>query len=229
MTPVKGWLDPEARATLDAVLSRWAAPGMCNPAEETPCLDGTPSQAAIDGDTRSAGQRNHDALTALGRALLASGDLGHHNGLPASIIVSVSLAELESGTGKAHTGGGTWLPMSDVIRLASHAHHYLRIYDGAKELALYHSKRLASPGQRMVLYAGDREDNALLLPRVTMALVVADRKETSTTTGPAPTAQSRRFPALYAILSHDSGNPDVSAWVSGRGRGNRTTNTSSVA
>ncbi|OQZ89647.1 DUF222 domain-containing protein, partial [Mycolicibacter arupensis] len=78
---------------------------------------------AIDADARSAGQRNHDALTAMGRALLASGDLGQHNGLPATIIVSTSLADLESGTGKAHTGGGTWLPMRDVIAMASHAHH----------------------------------------------------------------------------------------------------------
>jgi hypothetical protein len=156
MTPINGWLTPEARATFDAVLARWAAPGMCNPDDDTPCLNGTPSQAAIDADTRSAGQRNHDALTALGRAMLASGDLGQHHGLPASIVVSVSLPALESGAGKAHTGGGSWLPMSDVVRLASHAHHYLRIYDGAKELALYHTKRLASPGQRIVLYAKER-------------------------------------------------------------------------
>ncbi len=46
--------------------------------------------------------------------------------------------------------------MTDLIRLASHAHHYLRIYAGAKELAMYHTKRIASPGQRIVLYAKDR-------------------------------------------------------------------------
>ncbi|OBK83230.1 hypothetical protein A5649_06765 [Mycolicibacter heraklionensis] len=156
MTPIKGCLDPQARATWDAVLARWAAPGMCNPDDPTPCVKGTPSQAAIDADTRSAAQRNHDALTAMGRALLASGELGQHNGLPASIIVSTTLADLEAGIGKAHTGGGTWLPMRDVIAMASHAHHYLRIYDGAKELALFHTKRLASPGQRIVLYAKER-------------------------------------------------------------------------
>jgi len=156
MTPIKGYLDPQARATLDAVLARWAAPGMCNPNDATPCTDGTPSQAAIDTDTRSAAQRNHDALTAMGRGLLASGELGQHNGLPASIIVSTTLADLEAGTGKAHTGGGSWLPISDVIALASHAHHYLRIYNGAKELALFHTRRLASPGQRIVLYARER-------------------------------------------------------------------------
>jgi hypothetical protein len=163
MTPINGYLTPEARATLDPVLARWAAPGMCNPDDENPCLDGTPSQTAIDADQRSAGQRNHDALTAMGRALLASGALGQHNGLPVSIIVSTSLAEIEAaaGTGltggaKAITGGATWLPMSDLIRLASHAHHYLRIYDGAKELTLYHTKRIASPAQRIVLYAKER-------------------------------------------------------------------------
>ncbi|WP_141681736.1 HNH endonuclease signature motif containing protein, partial [Mycobacterium malmoense] len=48
------------------------------------------------------------------------------------------------------------LPMSDVIRLARHAHHYLAVFDNAKPVALYHTKRLASPGQRIVLYAKDR-------------------------------------------------------------------------
>ncbi|MEO8814787.1 MAG: HNH endonuclease signature motif containing protein [Mycobacterium sp.] len=156
MSPIKGWLTPDARATLDAVFARWAAPAMCNPNDETPCVDGTPTRAAIDGDHRSAGQRNHDALTALGRAMLMSGKLGQHNGLRASIVVSTTLAELEAATGKAITGGGTWLPMSDVIRLAGHAHHYLRIFHGAKEIALYHTKRIATPGQRLVLYAKER-------------------------------------------------------------------------
>jgi hypothetical protein len=156
MSAVSGWLTPEARATIDAVFAKLAAPGMCNPADETPCTAGTPSQAAIQGDTRSAGQRNHDALNAGLRALLASGDLGQHNGLPASIIVTTTLKELEAGAGRGLTGGGTLLPMSDVIRLGSHAHHYLAIFDKGKALALYHTKRLASPAQRIVLYAKDR-------------------------------------------------------------------------
>jgi hypothetical protein len=156
MSPISGYLTPEARATLDAVFAKLAAPGMCNSADETPCVSGTPSQAAIQGDTRSLGQRNHDALLAAARALLASGELGQHNGLPASIIVTTTLQELEAGAGKALTGGGTLLPMSDVIRLAGHAHHYLAIFDKGKALALYHTKRLASPAQRIVLYAKDR-------------------------------------------------------------------------
>src|SRR5271156_470612 len=156
MSPIRGYLTPEARATLDAVFAKLAAPGMCNPADIEPCVSGTPSQEAIEHDTRSAAQRNHDAFNAAGRALLASGDLGQHNGLPASIIVSTTLQDLEAGAGKALTGGGTLLPMSDVIRLASHAHHYLAIFDKGQALALYHTKRLASPAQRIVLYAKDR-------------------------------------------------------------------------
>ncbi|WP_139825423.1 HNH endonuclease signature motif containing protein, partial [Mycobacterium conspicuum] len=98
----------------------------------------------------------HDALLAGLRALIASGQLGQHNGLPVSIIVTTTLKELEAGAGKARTGGGALLPMSDVIRLASHAHHYLAIFDGTKPLALHHGKRFASPAQRIMLCAKDR-------------------------------------------------------------------------
>ena len=55
MSPISGMLDPEARATLEAVLAKWASPGMCNPDDETPCVDGTPSDAAIHNDQRSPG------------------------------------------------------------------------------------------------------------------------------------------------------------------------------
>ncbi|MCF1815313.1 HNH endonuclease, partial [Mycobacterium intracellulare subsp. intracellulare] len=156
MSELRGLITPELRATFEAVEAKLGAPGMCNPLDDTPCVDGTPSQEAIDRDTRSKAQRGHDALLAALRAMLASGDLGQHNGLPASIIVTTTLQELEAAAGRALTGGGTILPMSDVIRLARHAHHYLAIFDKGKALALYHTKRLASPGQRIVLYAKDR-------------------------------------------------------------------------
>ncbi len=156
MSALRGWLTPEARATLEAVLAKLAAPGMCNPLDDTPCVDGPPSEEAIEHDTRSTAQRNHDALLAALRALLASGKLGQHNGLPASIIVTTTLGELEAAAGCGLTGGGSILPMSDVIRLARHARQYLAIFDKGKALALYHTKRLASPAQRIVLYAKDR-------------------------------------------------------------------------
>ncbi len=158
MSEVRGLLDPEARALWDAVSAKSAAPGMCNPDDENPCIDGEPPAENLSADLRSTGQRNHDALKAMCRAMLASGQLGSHKGLPVTMVISTTLKELESGTGHAVTGGGSLLPMSEVIRQASAAHHYLVIFDDHTEVPLYlgRAKRLASPGQRIVLYARDR-------------------------------------------------------------------------
>jgi hypothetical protein len=125
MSQLSGWVTPQLRATIEAVWAKLAAPGMCNADDDSPTVDGPPPEEAAQRDARSAGQRHHDALLTGLRALLASGKLGQHNGLPASIIVTTTLKDLESGCGKALSGGGTLLPMKDVIRLASHAHHYL--------------------------------------------------------------------------------------------------------
>jgi hypothetical protein len=64
MSSITGYLTPEARATIDAVLAKLAAPGMCNPEDDTPCVEGSPSEQAVGNDTRSCAQRNHDALNA---------------------------------------------------------------------------------------------------------------------------------------------------------------------
>ena len=156
MSELRALLTPEARAGIEAVLAKTAAPGMCNPDDDAPVVDGPPDDDAVQRDSRSPAQRNHDGLNAALRALLASGDLGQHNGLPATIVVTTTLNDLEAAAGTALTGGGGLLPMSDVIRMARHAHHYLAIFDRGQAVGLYHTKRLASPGQRIVLYAKDR-------------------------------------------------------------------------
>jgi hypothetical protein len=157
MTPYNGNLDPEAAAIWEAIMAKYAAPGMCNPDDDTPCTDGHPTDEQIHADTRTAAQRQHDALKAAGRIVLSTGKLGHLNGLPVTVIVSTTLAELESAAGHALTAGGTLIPMADLIRMAAHAHHYLAIFDGnGRALHLGRSKRIASPDQRIVLYAKDR-------------------------------------------------------------------------
>lgn len=155
---IHGRLTPEARATLAPILSRYGAPGMCNPADEHPCTTGTPSTDAIAADTRTVAERNHDALVAIGRNALSSGELGRHNGLPVTIVVSTTLRELETRTGSGLTTSGTRLPIADVIRLAAHAHHYLAVYENHRQVPLYlgRSKRIASPAQRLVLHNRDR-------------------------------------------------------------------------
>jgi hypothetical protein len=149
---------PELRANIDAWLSRFAAPGVCNPDDQTPCIAGEPDDEQVRTDTRSPAQRQHDALNALVRGQLGDPKLGHHNGLPVTVIVSTTLQELTSGTGRAVTGGGTLLPMPDVIRMARHAYHYLAVFDKHSERPLYlgRTRRIASPDQRVVLYAKDR-------------------------------------------------------------------------
>ena len=154
--PVRGELTPEAWATLEAIFAKFAAPGMCNPDDPEPCTSGTPSQAQIDNDHRSLAQRQHDALVVVGRIALMSG-LGDLNGLPVSIIIRTTLQDLESRAGVGVTGGGTIVPIKDVIRLGAHAHHSLAVFDGAtgSALDLFRTKRIASPAQRLMLIARD--------------------------------------------------------------------------
>lgn len=88
---------------------------------------------------------------------LASGELGSHHGLPVTVVVTTTLTEIEDAAGVAITGGGTWLPMRDLVRTASHAHHYLTIFgDDGRPLHLGRTKRIASADQRIVLHAKDR-------------------------------------------------------------------------
>lgn len=180
MRRISGYADAELSCYLEAIDAAWAAPGKCNPDDDYPDVDGTPDNepdtaetdtqtastpsesatetAPVNKDTRTQPQRCHDAWKAVARAMLASGTLGQHNGLPVSVVISTTLRELLAGTGIATTGGDTILTMRDVIRMAAHAHHYLIIFDDHREIPLYlgRTKRLASVGQRIVLYARDR-------------------------------------------------------------------------
>lgn len=155
---ISGWLNPELRAGLDAVNAKTAAPGMCNPDDEKPCTSGRPTQEQIDADTRNPAQRTHDALLSMTRNALMSGDLGQHNGLPVSIVVTTTLQELHAGAGTAVTTSGTRMSIPDVIRLAAHAWHYLAIYDKHTNLPLHlgRTRRIATPAQRLMLFARDR-------------------------------------------------------------------------
>jgi hypothetical protein len=157
MTKMDATLTPEAWALYEAIFAKWGAPGMCNPADEHTCVSGTPSQEQIDADHRSLAQRQHDALVAVGRSVLAGGELGRHNGLPTTVIIRTTLQDLESRAGIGVTGGGTVIPIRDVIRLAAHANNYLAVFDAAtgSALDLFRTRRVASPSQRIMLIARD--------------------------------------------------------------------------
>ncbi|OZD40636.1 hypothetical protein CH252_28595 [Rhodococcus sp. 06-1477-1B] len=113
--------------------------------------------AAAARDRRTQNERRHDALKMALRHTLASGTLGTHRGLPVTAIVTMSLKDLESGCGYAMTATGSRVSIRDAIRMASHAHHYLTIFDdNGRALYLGRSKRIASADQRIVLIARDR-------------------------------------------------------------------------
>lgn len=149
---------PELRAALEALFAKFAAPGMCNPDDQTPTVEGEPGPEVAARDRRLTAQRQHDALVAVTRSQLGNPALGKHNGLPVTIIATATVEQLSTASGYAVTGGGTLLPITDLIRMASHAYHYLCVFDKHTERAIYlgRSKRIASADQRIVLHAKDR-------------------------------------------------------------------------
>ncbi|KAA0107945.1 HNH endonuclease signature motif containing protein [Mycolicibacterium sp. P1-5] len=148
--------DPELRSELDAWMAKFAAPGVCNPADENPTV--APTDQIAQQDSRSCAQRQHDALKALVRGQLGNPKFGQHNGLPVTVIATATVQDLQSRTGHAVTAGGTLLPIPDLIRMSAHAYQYLALFDGVDGRALWlgRTKRIASADQRIMLHAKHR-------------------------------------------------------------------------
>jgi hypothetical protein len=127
-----------------------------------------------------------------------SSELGSHQGLPVTITATVNLEDLQAKTGMARTGGGTLLPVSDLIRMAGHAYNYLLVFDNAKRCELYRgrSTRLATPAQRLVLYATERGDRptraaAERTSNKYLANAAAERTSNKYSAPPAPACPPR--------------------------------------
>ncbi len=141
MSRISGELDPMTRALVDAAFSAAARP------------------VAEDGvaDPRSAAQRNHDALATLCRNALAGGELPSNRGLPATVVVTMGLADLDRRAGTASTASGGTVPVRDLLRRAADAKWLPCVLDSTGQvLHLGTGQRLASPAQRLALYARDR-------------------------------------------------------------------------
>ena len=152
MSRLTGLLDPEARAYFEAIDAA-VRPGRHQP------------EASTDRDVRSPAQRCHDALKLGLKTAIASGGLGVHRGHPVTVVVTTTLAELNKAAdpsaptpAPARTGGGSRLPMRDLIAMAANAIHYLAVFDEHTERPLYlgRQKRVATADQRLICYARDR-------------------------------------------------------------------------
>lgn len=108
-------------------------------------------------DTRTTSQRLHDALREAMESLLSSGTLPRQGGLPATILVTIKLTDLEARVGFATTAHGGLVPTSEVIRHARKARIIDMVLDPhGNPLYLGRRRRLASDAIRHALTVRDR-------------------------------------------------------------------------
>lgn len=118
-----------------------------------------PPTPLLDSQWRTKSQYLHDAVEAAFDLLLRAQTLGRLNGLPTTVVVTTTLQELQAGAGYAVTGGGSLLPMRDLIAMAAAgAYHYLAVFDGHTSMALHlgRAQRCATGAQKLMLFGRDR-------------------------------------------------------------------------
>jgi hypothetical protein len=137
-----GQLTPTCQAIWEAIL--------------TPLAARRPNDL-LGPDDRTPGQRMHDAFEEAGRRLLAAGELPDHAGLPAQLIITLTLTDLERRAGRATTHHGGDLSIDQALNRAADGETLPAILDDAGGILAYgRGKRLATTGQRKALFARDR-------------------------------------------------------------------------
>jgi hypothetical protein len=157
MSRLSGLLDPQCRAYFEAIEAA-VRPGRHQP-----------DKNSDSRDNRTPAQRCHDALKLGLETAIASGGMGVHRGHPVTVVVTTTLTELTNAADAAldssvpmpppaRTGGGSRLPMRDLIAMASKSIHYLAVFDEHTKRPLYlgRQKRIATADQRLICYARDR-------------------------------------------------------------------------
>lgn len=133
-------------------------------------IDSAALEAAARRDRRDIGQRNHDALFALLQPGVDFSKLGNHRGLPVQVCLSMSLDDLERGTGIATTATGGHMSVNEALKMATGTRPVLTVLDAdgipvflgrCKPLTnpdrqTTTEQRLATPGQRLALIARDK-------------------------------------------------------------------------
>lgn len=136
-----GRFTPEVTAMWEAVLDSLAAPHKSG--------DGEP-------DTRSAEQRRHDAVAEVLARVLRSGTLPESGGVPVTVLIRTSLADLQGDTGIAVTSHGTQISISKLLEMSGDGHVLSAVCsDTGGILSFGRERRLASKGQRFALAGRD--------------------------------------------------------------------------
>ena len=111
----------------------------------------------------------HDALRDLALRALAGGDLPTMAGLPATLLLTTTLEQLEARTGLVSVLNGGTLPVEDVIRIAAQTNVVPIVYSAAGQI-LYcgQDQRLATIALR---YATASQDLGCVIPGCDTPLV----------------------------------------------------------
>ncbi len=101
LVPVAGDLLPEIAGKLGAVFDSYI-----NPRTESVFLSDADAEiAGVEGDTRTRPQKQHDILASLIDAAARSGELPSAGGAPPTVLVSVRIDDLASGSGAGYIDG----------------------------------------------------------------------------------------------------------------------------
>ena len=144
-------LTGEAGVKLQAVLGPLAKPRVN--------MAGTADGKRVEEpDDRTHGQRMHDALEQLcDRILRTDTAVPDAGGTPATVIITLDLADLADKTGYAVAGDGTLIPTEKALQLANAAEVYFAAVSATGEvLQLGRSRRIATRSQTIALIARDR-------------------------------------------------------------------------
>ena len=106
MHRLNGELDSETAALAMTVLHSLAAP--------------KPTEAG-ERDERTAGQRLHDAFRSVLKLALRAGELPTSGGVPATVLITMTAEQFQTGTGLAATSYGQLLHIDQALRLADQA------------------------------------------------------------------------------------------------------------
>ena len=95
----------------------------------------------------------HDALADVAGRLLSS--TSAHGGAPTTVLLTMTIEQLESRTGLVTTAHGGAVSVADALRLAGEANVVPVVLGMAGVLAFGQRRRVASAGQRLALTARD--------------------------------------------------------------------------
>lgn len=138
---VRGLATPALAAKLRALLDALAAPRAAD---------------ASGPDTRTGGQRMHDALESVCDRVLDSGAVTGKAGTRATVIATVSIDRLMRRCGYATSTRGDRIPVRDLLAEAAHLKVIPAVLDvNGVPLFLGRARRLASAGQFHALIARD--------------------------------------------------------------------------